>query len=277
MSAPAKLAFCSILWYHQLKAGDRAKQWSAAAVMCGVRAMSWAVALALVGYGSALAAPRSNVARHAAALLSEQTAPVLVADSHELDAAEMDIDPEAIENSPTLRRWLQSPPNVLDTIRNTPTVPTRVQIGLVDDRTWTVGIEDINLGDRVTLSGTYRRAWDGSDAVEYGAALRYYVAARGAYVNFGPQLGYRYLDRGRRSFDGVTYGLFGTVSLAPGAADLTWSYRLLEPQSASETTLVTVTTAYALSRSLRIAAQYNWWKSPAEKESSLGVLLEWVP
>ncbi|MEO1131420.1 MAG: hypothetical protein AAFX40_01795 [Cyanobacteria bacterium J06639_1] len=243
---------------------------------CGVQITRAAIAIALSMPSGAIAAPQPHpsAARHADALAFP---PVLLADGHEIDGENLGIDPEAIENSSTLRRWLQSPPDVLDIIQNTPTVPTRVQVGLVDDRAWTLGIEDFNLGDRISLSGNYRRAWDGSDDVEYGAALRYFVAARGSYMNFGPQLGYRYLDRGRRSFDGITYGLFGTVSLAPGAADLTWSYRFLEPQTSSETTLVTVTTAYALSRSLRIAAQYNWWKSPVEKDSSLGVLLEWTP
>lgn len=248
----------------------------------GARVLGWAIAIALLGCHRAEAAPQPGGARHAAPLVSDPTAATHIADSHGADSRGIDgedlgIDREAIYNSPTLQRWLESPPDVLDIIRNTPTVPTRVQVGLVDDRAWTLGIEDINLGDRITLSANYRRAWDGSDDVEYGAALRYYPFARGSYVNIGPQIGYRYLDRGRRSFDGVTYGIFGAISIAPGAADLTWSYRLLEPGSSSETTLVTVTTAYALSRSLRIAAQYNWWKSPAQKESSLGVLLEWVP
>ena len=188
---------------------------------------------------------------------------------------EVGLATEDIENSPVLRRWLEEPPDILGEIRNDPAVPMRVRVGLASNREWTVGVEDITLYDRVTLSGDYRRAFDEQSDEEYGAALRYYVLPRGSYFNVAPQLGFRHLELNDGLTEGLLAGVVGTIALAPGAADLVVGYGLVEPFSGDEATVGSVTAAYHVTESLRLAGQVNWRHTVFKDDISVGVMLEW--
>ncbi|NJM00417.1 MAG: hypothetical protein HC924_17265, partial [Synechococcaceae cyanobacterium SM2_3_2] len=87
-------------------------------------------------------------------------------------------DAGLVESSPTLRRWLQQPPNLLEEIRNHPLIPTRLQASIGTDN-WGVGLEDIRLFDRLTVSGDFQHRSDQAGTAEaqtYGSNLRYYLA-----------------------------------------------------------------------------------------------------
>ena len=189
------------------------------------------------------------------------------------------LDGQIVEDSPVLRRWLQGPPDLLEEIRDTPVLPTRLQAGFESASEWRISLQDLRLGDRLTLSGDYRQSSENPEIRQYGSEVRYFLAPMGSRLNLAPQLGYRALEQENRRLSGVSYGAFAVLALAPGAADLTGSYTWVAPQEPEEgqATLAEITAAYAISPSLRLAARYSLRYSTLARESSFGVGLEWIP
>lgn len=185
------------------------------------------------------------------------------------------LEASLVEQSPVLQRWLANPPNVLNLIRETPVLPLRLRLGAVGADSGSVGLEDIALGSRLTLSGDYR--WQTDATTDYGLHLRYYLRPRGRRFNLAPEIGFRDLSSPLGSSSGVAVGLGSTISLAPGTADLSLSYRILNITRDRETTFASATAAYSLSRSVRLAAHYSWINSPWERDQRLGLFLEWIP
>ncbi len=194
------------------------------------------------------------------------------------NALDLGIEQDIIESSPVLQRWLDQPPDLLDEIRTTPALPTRLQAAVSHDY-WTVGLADLTLVPRLTLSGDYQQSFDEPDDRQFGSVLRYYVAPAGSLINFAPQVGYRTLDQSNRSLRGLQYGAQVSVALAPRAADITLSYTWLDPVNTDDgwATLADVTAAYALSPSIRIAGRYRWQHTTIRKDRHFGVVLEWIP
>ncbi len=200
-------------------------------------------------------------------------------DSVSLSRLDLGLDGQILEDSPVLRRWLQNPPNLLEEIRNTPILPTRLQAGFESSSHWRVSLQDLRLADRLTLSGDYRQSSQDPEARQYGSEMRYFLAPMGSTFNLAPQLGYRALEQENRSLSGVSYGAFAVLALAPGAADLTGSYSWVAPQEPEEgqATLAELTAAYAISPSFRLSARYSLRNSTLTRESSLGFGVEWIP
>ena len=194
-------------------------------------------------------------------------------------ALDLGLDDRILEDSPVLRRWLQNPPNLLEEIRNTPVLPTRLQAGFESSSHWRISLQDLRLGDRLTLSGDYRQSSEHPEVRQYGSEMRYFLAPLGSRFNLAPQLGYRALEQKNRSLSGVSYGAFAVLALAPGAADLTGSYSWVAPQEPEEgqATLAELTAAYAISPSFRLSARYSLRNSTLDREFSFGVGLEWIP
>ncbi len=213
----------------------------------------------------------------AEAVASESVdAPATAPEAPVLDTAlDTALEATLIEQSPVLQRWLVEPPDVLDLIRNTPAVPLRLRVGAASATSGSIGFEDLALGTRLTLSGDYR--WQIDTTYDYGLHLRYYLRPRGERFNLAPEIGFRDLNSPVGSSSGLAVGLGSTISLAPGAADLSLNYRLLNIASDRETTFASATAAYSLSRSFRLAAQYSWINAPWERDHRVGLLLEWAP
>ncbi len=194
-------------------------------------------------------------------------------------AIELGLDSEVVESSPVLQRWLTDPPDLLDEIRNTPAVPTRLQAG-VDVSGWSLGISDLYLFNRLSLSSSYHQSFDRPQDATFGSNLRYFVAPVGSRLNLAPQVGYGRLDQFERSLKGPQFGAYVVLALDPGAADLTLSYNWLEPDHSTQegrATVGEITTSYALSPSTRLAARYTWRHSTITKDQDLSLILEWVP
>lgn len=194
-------------------------------------------------------------------------------------AIELGLDEEVVESSPVLQRWLVDPPDLLDEIRNTPAVPTRLQAG-VDVSGWSLGISDLYLLERLSLSSTYQQSLDRPQDATFGSNLRYFVAPVGSRLNLAPQVGYGRLDQFERFLSGPQYGAYVVLALDPGAADLTLSYNWLDPNRSTQeggATVGEITSSYALSPSTRLAARYTWRHSTITKDQDLSLILEWVP
>lgn len=214
-----------------------------------------------------------------------QTAPTPQPQATPKPAAEqLDLKPEIIETSPVLQRWLREVPNVLEEIRNDPSFRTRLRLGYSQFPStgqaagFNVGVEDVFIGRTgLTVSGDYQRSFNGNREA-YGADLRYYVLPLGSYVNIAPQVGYRNLTTGNFSTDGVNVGARLMLALSrTGAADVSLTQSFVSPGSNEEVGITTLSVGYAVTRNLRLSTDIQKQNSREEKDSRVGIVLEWMP
>lgn len=181
-------------------------------------------------------------------------------------AAELDLDPKVIQNSPVLQRWQKQVPNVAEEIRNDPSFRTRYRVGYASELK--IGVEDLRI-DRTnfTASANYQ-------ASNWGADLHYYVRPLGSYINVAPVVGYRHLD----TIDGANLGIRALFVLSRGGgADISLTQSWVAPFSSAETGLTTLSIGYAVTRNLRISTDIQKQNSPSRKESRFGIGIEWMP
>lgn len=195
----------------------------------------------------------------------------------------LDLDPELINSSPVLQRWLRQVPNVMEDIKHDRSFRTRLRLGYsqfpsTDDASgWQVGLEDMFI-DRtgLTISADYQASFNGKRE-SWGADLRYYVLPLGGYVNLAPVVGYRYLETSRYATDGVNVG--ARLLLVPsrtGAADISLTQTWVSPGSEDEVGMTTLSVGYALTRNLRLSTDFQKQNSRYRKDSRLGIAVEWM-
>jgi hypothetical protein len=197
---------------------------------------------------------------------------------------DLDLDPKIRQESPVLERWLEKIPDIAEDIRNDPSFRTRIRLGYAEfpssDHSSGVilGVEDVFFGKTsLTLSGDYQTAFNGKRTA-VGANLQYYLLPLGDYVNLAPMVGYRYIQTGNYSTDGLNLGLKLKLALSrTGAADITVSQSFISPGGDNEVGLTTLSVGYALTPNLRLAADIQAQNSRARKDSTVGILLEWMP
>ena len=199
-------------------------------------------------------------------------------------AEELELSPEIIENSPVLQRWLEEVPNVLEDIRNDPSFRTRLRLGYSnfpsnDDASgFNVGVEDVFIGrSGLTVSGDYQASFNG-DRQNFGADLRYYVLPLGSYVNVAPLVGYRNIESNDYSTDGINVGARLMLALSrTGAADVSLTQSFVSPGSSDEVGITTLSFGYAVTRNLRLSTDLQKQNSREEKDSRVGIVVEWMP
>jgi hypothetical protein len=197
---------------------------------------------------------------------------------------DLDLDPKIRQESPVLERWLEKIPDIAEDIRRDPSFRTRIRLGYAefpssDNSSGVIlGVEDVFFGQTsLTLSGDYQTAFNGKRTA-IGANLQYYLLPLGDYVNLAPMVGYRYIQTGNYSTDGLNLGLKLKLALSrTGAADITVSQSFISPGGANEVGLTTLSVGYAITSNLRLAADIQAQNSRARKDSSVGILLEWLP
>ncbi len=196
---------------------------------------------------------------------------------------ELDINPEILENSPVLQRWRRKVPNVLEDIQKDPSFVTRLRLGYsLFPSTGSasglhLGVEDIFINrSGLTISGDYQVAFNG-ERETVGADINYYVRPLGKYVNFAPLLGYRYFQTGSYSTDGVNLGAKLMLVLSRGgAADISITQSWISPGNKNEVGLTKLSFGYAVSPHLRFSTDIRRENSRQTKDSSVGVVLEWM-
>ncbi|AOC53066.1 hypothetical protein amyaer_2351 [Microcystis aeruginosa NIES-2481] len=197
---------------------------------------------------------------------------------------DLDLDPKIRQESPVLERWLEKIPDIAEDIRRDPSFRTRIRLGYTefpsrDNSSGVIlGVEDVFFSQTsLTLSGDYQTAFNGKRTA-IGANLQYYLLPLGDYVNLAPMVGYRYIQTGNYSTDGLNLGLKLKLALSrTGAADITVSQSFISPGGDNEVGLTTLSLGYAITSNLRLAADIQAQNSRARKDSSLGILLEWLP
>ncbi|MFQ4146798.1 hypothetical protein [Chlorogloeopsis sp. ULAP02] len=199
-------------------------------------------------------------------------------------AQDLDLSPEVIKNSPVLQRWRRQVPNVLEDIRNEPSFRTRVRLGYSNFPSSgnasgiNFGVEDIFIGrSGLTISGEYQGAFNDKRET-YGTDLYYYLRPLGSYLNFAPLVGYRYLQTDDYSTDGVNVGVKLLLVLSRGgAADVSLTQSWVSPGSSQEAGFTTLSLGYALTSHLRLSTDIQQQNSRGDKDSRVGVVLEWMP
>lgn len=198
-----------------------------------------------------------------------------------LDADDLGLDPQQIENSPVLQRWLDNTPDLLRDIRTDPAFWTRVRAGysqIDDEGGFHVGLEDVFLGRTgLTLSGDYHRVFDG-DRQMWGIDLRYYALPLGNRINIAPQVGYRQIETNSDRVEGEALGLrLMFIPSRTGAADLSVTQSWVNPGSSShEASVTTFSVGYALNQNLRISTDIELQLMPEEQDERWGLGLEWL-
>jgi hypothetical protein len=195
----------------------------------------------------------------------------------------LDLDAETIENSPVLQRWLEEIPDVLSEIRTDPSFRTRLRLGYSQFPSTdhagglNVGIEDVFIGRTgLTVSADYQSTFE-SDRQAYGADLRYYVRPLGSYINIAPVIGYRYLETDEYTTDDINLGLRFLLALSrTGAADISLTQTWVAPGSNEEVGITTLSVGYALTENLRISTDIQKQNSSFNKDSRVGIVLEWM-
>ena len=204
--------------------------------------------------------------------------------SIQTEEEELDLSPEIIESSPVLQRWLKEVPNVLEDIRHDPSFRTRWRLGYSQfpstDQAggFNLGVEDIFLGRTgLTVSADYQASFNGQRE-SVGADLRYYLFPLGNYVNIAPLVGYRYLESNDYSIDGVNVGARLMLTLSrTGAADISLTQSFVSPGSSEEVGITTLSFGYAVTNHLRVSTDIQKQNSREEKDSRIGIVLEWMP
>lgn len=197
---------------------------------------------------------------------------------------EVDLDPQLIENSPVLQRWLREVPDVLEEIQNDPSFKTRVRLGYSHFPSdggaggWNAGVEDLFIGRTgLTVSGDYQASFNG-DRSAAGVNLRYYLLPLGSYVNIAPVVGYRHLETNAYSTNGIELGAKLMLALSRGgAADISLTQTWVKPGTGEDVGLTTFSVGYAITGNLRLSTDIQKQNARESKDSRVGVVLEWMP
>lgn len=204
-------------------------------------------------------------------------------DTPSKDAQDLNLSPEIIKDSPVLQRWRRQVPNVLEDIKNDPSFPTKVRLGysyFPSEQAFgvNVGVEDVFIGRTgLTLSGEYQTTFNGQREA-YGADVHYYLRPLGSYVNIAPVVGYRHLETNSYSTDGVNLGAKLLLVLSRGgAADISLTQSWVAPGTGEEVGLTMLSVGYAITRNLRISTDIEQQNAKQDKDTRLGVVLEWIP
>lgn len=195
-------------------------------------------------------------------------------------ATQLDLNPEVIESSPVLQRWLRQVPNILDEIANDPSFRTRLRLGyslFSNAAGWNIALEDVLINRTgLTVSGEYHATFN-NERKAYGTDVRYYLRPLGSYVNVAPLIGYKHLETEAYSTDGINLGARLLLVLSrPGAADISLTQSWVSPGTDEEVGLTTLSFGYAVTHHLRVSTDIQKQNARVSKDSRVGIVLEWM-
>ncbi len=205
-------------------------------------------------------------------------------DTIDISLQTVDIDPAIIESSPVLQRWVQEIPDVATDIAHDPAFHTRLRVGYAEFPAANhtggilIGIQDLFIGQTpLTLSAEYATDLRGDNEL-IGIDAQYYLLPLGWYGNVAPVVGYRSITTPEFSHNGLNLGL--KIILIPsrnGAADLSLTQSWVNPGSADEIGLTTLSIGYAITSHLRIGTDIQTQNTSESQESRVSLLFEWLP
>lgn len=199
-------------------------------------------------------------------------------------AADLDLDPTVIQQSPVLQRWQKQVPDIAHEIKHDPSFRSRFRVGYSQFPSsnqaagLNIGVEDLRIDrSRLALSADYQTSFNGNRR-SWGADIHYYVRPLGSYINIAPVVGYRQLETGGTTIQGANLGVKALFVLSRGGgADISLTQTWVSPFSAEETGMTTLSIGYALTHNLRVSTDLQKQNSPIRKDSRIGISLEWMP
>ncbi|WP_330203704.1 hypothetical protein [Cyanobacterium sp. Dongsha4] len=203
------------------------------------------------------------------------------------ESSNLDVDPNLIENSPVIQKWIKEIPDVSDEIRNQPSFPTLFRVGYSQFPSNNnsggvyVGIEDLFVGDTpLTFSANYSSDLSNNSQgqrVSIGSTIQYYLLPLGGYINIAPVVGYRYIETNGYHSDGVNVGVKVKFAFSPqGAADISLIQSFIAPTSNDEVGVTEIKAGYAINKHLRLSSGISWQNSIKQEDSQLNIGLEWI-
>ena len=193
----------------------------------------------------------------------------------------IDIPPEVIKDSPTLQKWLQQTPNVLEDIRHDPSFATRLRWGFSwfpdsdDGFGINIALEDIFINRTgLTISADYYTDFN-SDRNSIGADLHYFLFPLGSNINLAPMVGYRYLENINYSEDGINLGIRLMLALSrTGAADISLAQTFFSPGSDQEVGILALSIGYGITSNIRLSTELELQNYPQQQDKRIGINLE---
>jgi hypothetical protein len=195
----------------------------------------------------------------------------------------IDIPDRVLQESPTLQRWLQEAPDLLEDIRHDPSFRTRLRLGFTTFPS-TDNAEGINIGvadifikrTGLTISADYQAAFNG-DRSAYGADLQYFVLPLGNYFNLAPLVGYRYVQSNDFNTAGPHLGLRLMLAFSrTGAGDISLSQSYISPGGSEEVGITSLSVGYAITPKIRLSTDLEWQNSIEDHDSRVGINLEFL-
>lgn len=216
----------------------------------------------------------------------------VIAQALEIEEAsqELDVDPNLIENSPIIQKWIEKIPDVSEKVRHQPSFRTLIRFGYSQFPSNNqssgvfIGVEDIFLGNTpLTFSAEYttninNNSNSKNNRLSVGGNLKYYLLPLGNYVNIAPSLGYQYIETSNYQKDGINIGLKLILAFSPqGAADISLSQNFIAPTSSEEVGITEIKAGYALSKKIRLSLGIAWQNSIKNTDSQVNIGFEWMP
>ena len=199
-------------------------------------------------------------------------------------ASDLDIDPQIIEDSPVLQRWLEAIPDIAADVKYDPAFRTRLRVGYAQFPSAGqtggihIGIQDVFIGRTpLTVSAEYAASFRG-DSELLGVDAQYYLLPLGWYGNVAPVVGYRSIETPDFDSAGINVGF--RIILIPsrgGGADLSLTQTWVAPGTEDEVGITTFSAGYAVTPDLRIATDIQTQNASNNQESRVSILLEWMP
>ncbi|MEB3309027.1 MAG: hypothetical protein VKJ02_02230 [Snowella sp.] len=214
---------------------------------------------------------------------SESKEPAIAPDQTQLTEDKLDLPPEILESSPTLQRWQQEIPDLIEDIKHDPSFRTRIRLGYNQFPSSNnqgglgVGIEDLFIGQSsLTFNASYETSF--RDRQSVGANLNYYLLPLGGYINIAPVVGYRYIQTNDYHTQGVNVGAKIILPLSrSGAADVSFTGSFISPGSDDEVGIFNLSVGYAITNNIRLSTDLQQQNSRAQKDNRVGIYLEWMP
>lgn len=185
---------------------------------------------------------------------------------------QLDIPQQVLDDSPTLQKWLEQTPNILQEIRQEPSFRSILGLGLVgfpeDTLGFDIQLKDLFLGNTgLTFNTDYQATFD-SDHNSFGLELHYFMLPLGSRLNLAPVVGYRTLKQARFETDGINLGLRLLLVLSrTGAAEVSLSQNWIAPGGATETGLLKLETGYSLTSQISLTTSWQRQNSPSSQDN----------
>lgn len=196
----------------------------------------------------------------------------------------IDIEPEILQGSPVLQKWLKGIPDIQNEIKTAPSFRTRVKVGYSQYPSanqaggFHLAVDDLFLGQSgLSASANYNSSATGNRTA-YGVDAQYYLFPLGGYVNITPLVGFRHLETDRYNRDGLNLGAkVMIVGSRGGGADVAISQSWVGFGSPTETGLTTFSVGYALTENLRLSTDIQQQNAKENYDSRVGFGVEWMP